>query len=181
MEKSLLAAGFGGQGVMTIGKNVGKAAIKANLNATYFPAYGAEMRGGTANCSVVVSDKKICSPVKQKLDVIIVMNEASYDKFAGRVKKGGMLFVNSSLINKRYEGDDIEVCYIPVNDIAVGIGNALVANIVMLGAYVGKTQSIDEGKMMDVIKDNLKDKPKFIDMNIEAFKAGIAHIKGGEC
>lgn len=179
MEKSLLVAGFGGQGVLLIGKNIGKAAIKANLNATFFPAYGAEMRGGTANCSVVVSDKKICSPVKQNLDAIIVMNDLSYDKFVGRVKKGGELYVNSSLIDKKYAGDDIKVYYIPVNDIAMKLGNPIVANMVMLGAYAGITGAIDEEKMIKVIKENLADKPTLIDINVAAYKAGIEYAK--EC
>jgi 2-oxoglutarate ferredoxin oxidoreductase subunit gamma len=177
MEKSLLIAGFGGQGVMLMGKNIGKAAIKANLNATFFPSYGAEMRGGTANCSVVISDKKICSPVKQLLDAIIVMNDLSYNKFVSRVKKGGTLFVNSSLIKTKYEGDDITVHYIPVNDIAMKLGNPIVANMAMLGAYVAKTGTINAEKMIEVIKETLQKKPKLIDINIAAFKAGLEYSK----
>jgi len=179
MEKSLLIAGFGGQGVMMMGKNICEAAVKKGMNATYFPSYGAEMRGGTANCSVMVSDKKICSPVKQELDAIIVMNDLSYAKFLGRVKKGGTLYVNSSLIQDKYDGDAINVYYAPVNDIALKLGNPIVANIVMLGVYSAHTGTIDNEAMIEVIKMNLASKPKLIDINLAAYQAGIDYVKGG--
>ncbi|MCI2063035.1 MAG: 2-oxoacid:acceptor oxidoreductase family protein [Eubacteriaceae bacterium] len=179
MERSLLVAGFGGQGVMLIGKNIGYTASKKDLNATFFPAYGAEMRGGTANCSVVVSDSKICSPVKQELDEIIVMNDLSYEKFAGRVKKGGALYINSSLIEAKYEGDDITTYYVPVADIARKVGNPLVANMVMLGAYVANHEDIDVESMKETIKENLHGKENLIDVNIKAFEEGINLMKGG--
>lgn len=177
MEKSLLVAGFGGQGVMLIGKTVGYAASKADKFVTFSPAYGSEQRGGTANCTIVISDNEIYSPIKGLVDTLIVMNELSYQKFSPKVKKGGTLIINSSMVTSKCERDDINTYYIPVGDIAAELGNALVANIVMLGSYIGISEDLDKEKVLDIVKDNLKDKPKLIDINISAFNKGIEIAK----
>lgn len=177
MEKSLLVAGFGGQGVMLIGKTVGYAASKADKYVTFSPAYGSEQRGGTANCTIVISDNEIYSPIKGMVDTLIVMNELSYQKFSPKVKKGGTLIINSSMVISKCERDDINTYYIPVNDIATQLGNPLVANIVMLGAYIGISNILNEEVVLDIVKYNLKDKPKLIDINVNAFNKGIESVK----
>ena len=177
MEKSLLVAGFGGQGVMLIGKTIGYAASKADKFVTFSPAYGSEQRGGTANCTVVISDKEIASPIKGMIDDLIIMNELSYEKFSSKVKKGGAMVINSSMVASKCDNKDINVYYIPVNDIAAELGNALVANIVMLGAYIGISNILDKEVVLDIVKYNLKDKPKLIDINVNAFNKGIESVK----
>jgi len=177
MEKSLLVAGFGGQGVMLIGKTIGYAASKADKYVTFSPAYGSEQRGGTANCTVVISDKEIYSPIKGAVDYLIVMNELSYSKFSSKVKKGGMLIINSSMVSSKSERGDINTYYIPVGEIASELGNALVANIVMLGAYLELSGILDNDTVLSIVKDNLKDKPKLIEINISAFNKGVETAK----
>ncbi|NMC57602.1 MAG: pyruvate ferredoxin oxidoreductase [Eubacteriaceae bacterium] len=177
MEKSLLVAGFGGQGVMLIGKTIGYAASKADKFVTFSPAYGSEQRGGTANCTVVISDKEIASPIKGMIDDLIIMNELSYERFSSKVKKGGTMVINSSMVLSKCDNKEINVYYVPVNDIAAELGNPLVANIVMLGAYIGISNILDKEVVLDIVKYNLKDKPKLIDINVNAFNKGIESVK----
>lgn len=177
MEKSLLVAGFGGQGVMLIGKTIGYAASEADKYVTFSPAYGSEQRGGTANCTVVISDKEISSPIKGMVDTLIVMNEPSYEKFSYKIKKGGTMLANSSMVNSRYSCDDIKVYYIPVVELAKQLGNPLVSNIIMLGAYIGVSTIVDKDIVLNVIKKNLESKPALIDINVQAFNKGLEWAK----
>lgn len=135
--EEVIIAGFGGQGIMVAGKLLAQTAMKRGLEVTYMPSYGAEVRRGTANCMVVIADEKIASPVVGNPDSVIVMNKASLSKFASRVKKGGLLVINSSLIEDRPKLDkSITILAIPANDIAVELGNQKAANMVALGAYL---------------------------------------------
>ena len=113
MENSLLIAGFGGQGVILIGQLLGYAATAAGKNATFYPAYGAEQRGGTANCTVVIADEEIGSPVVTELDAVIAMNEPSLARFEGLAKPGGTIIVNSSLIKRAVGRTDVKAAYVP--------------------------------------------------------------------
>lgn len=176
MERSLLCAGFGGQGVMQIGKNVSKSVIHDNMNATFYPSYGAEMRGGTANCYVCLADGEIDSPVKQHPDELIVMNDLSYDKFIDTVKRGGRVYINSSLVDKRYEKGDLEVYYIPCADIAQSMNAPLSANMVMLGYYVANSAWLKANNIEEVIRETFAKKPKVAEINVEAFRKGIAYF-----
>lgn len=152
MKEEVIMAGFGGQGVMSIGKLLSYAGMKESKEVSWMPSYGPEMRGGTANCTVIVSDKKIPSPLSSKPDSIIVMNLPSLDKFAPKVKSGGTIFVNSSLISKEVERDDVEVVKIPANKIANELGNNKAANMAMLGAYIAKKEIVS----LDTVKNSLK-------------------------
>ncbi len=176
MEKSLLVAGFGGQGVMLIGKTLGYAASKENKFVTFSPAYGSEQRGGTANCTVVISDKEIYSPIKGMVDTLIIMNEPSYEKFSSKVKKGGKMLINSSMVVSRYPDSDIDVYYIPVGDIAKQLGNPLVANIIMLGAYMQVSDILNKNIVLNIVKENLKSKPELMDINVQAYNAGLESV-----
>ncbi len=137
--EEIIIAGFGGQGIMLAGKLLAQTAMNAGKEVTYMPSYGAEVRGGTANCMVVISENEIACPVVGQPDTLIVMNKASLNKFGPRLRKGGLLIMNSSLIDNKPELDSsIEVVAIPADDLAVELGNKKAANMVALGAYLQK-------------------------------------------
>ncbi len=178
MYLEVIIAGFGGQGVMLMGETICEAATTMGINATFFPSYGPEMRGGTANCNVIVSDKAIASPVLATSMNIIVMNKPSLDKFENKVKEKGILFVNSSLIDREVTRNDIEVVKVPANEIAEKLGNAVVANMVMLGAFIEKTKVIPIEKVKYVVEKFLSEKKKeLIDINFKALDEGAKLIK----
>lgn len=152
MKEEIILAGFGGQGVMSMGKLITYAGMKEGDEVSWMPSYGPEMRGGTANCTVIVSSDKIPSPLSSHPDTIIVMNLPSLEKFLPMVKKGGLVLLNSSLIDKAVMRDDLEIIKISANDIAGQIGNKQIANMVMLGAYIAKKGIIK----METIKVSLK-------------------------
>ena len=139
MYEEIIMSGFGGQGVMLIGKLLAYTGMAAGKEVTYMPSYGAEVRGGTANCHVVISDEPIASPVVSVCDCLIAMNKASVKRFASRIKPGGLLVYNSSLIEPQAVeeiGGDFKAVAIPADDIALEIGTIRVANMVALGAYL---------------------------------------------
>ena len=138
MMKQFIFAGFGGQGMLLIGKFVAMAAMLDGKHVSWLPSYGPEMRGGTANCSVIVSDKDVASPLVDKADVIVAMNLPSLDKFEEHVKPGGLLVINSSIIERKSTRDDITVVYCDANRIAEAVGNPKGANVAILGAMLEK-------------------------------------------
>ena len=174
MENSLLIAGFGGQGVILIGQLLGYTASEAGRNATYYPAYGAEQRGGTANCTVVIADEEIGSPVVTKLDTVIVMNEPSLVRFEGWVKPGGTIIVNSSLISRQVGRMDIKAIYISANEIASQIGSEKIANMVMLGAYLAVSKVLPVDAILATMQAKLAGKPQFLPLNEAAIGAGFS-------
>jgi len=176
VEKSLLIAGFGGQGVMLLGQMLGYAASDAGKNATYYPSYGAEQRGGTANCTVIISDEEIGSPVATKPDAVIAMNEPSFNKFKGMVKKGGTIFINSSLVESSLDREDITAYYIQANSIADSLGSSKVANIVMLGAYIKVSAVLDVEETKKIIKKVLGNKKELLESNLKAFDTGYGLV-----
>ncbi|SHI85386.1 2-oxoglutarate ferredoxin oxidoreductase subunit gamma [Dethiosulfatibacter aminovorans DSM 17477] len=173
MENKLLIAGFGGQGVMVIGQLLGYAACSAGKQATFLPTYGPEQRGGTANCTVVISDEEIGAPYTDSIDVLIAMNAPSLKKFLPKVKQGGVVLVNESMCDEKIDRDDVEGYYIPAVDIANEIGSQKVANIVMLGAYLNKSGSLTEEQMMDTVKVKLGKRPELLEYNRIAIRKGI--------
>ncbi len=142
MEERIIAAGFGGQGVMALGQMLTYAGMVEDKRVSWVPSYGPEMRGGTANCNVIISDSLIGSPVVIEATTALVLNKPSLDKFEDSVVVGGRLFINSSLIEDKSTREDIEVYYVPANDIANELGNNRVANMVMLGAYLEVTKMV---------------------------------------
>lgn len=178
MENSLLVAGFGGQGVVLIGQLLGYAASSAGMNATYYPSYGAEQRGGTANCTVVLSDEEIGSPVVSKLDVVIAMNEPSLVRFEGWVKPGGTIIVNSSLVKRTVGRSDIKSVYVPANDIAEKLGSDKIANMVLLGSYLAVSKAIPPEAVLNTMKQKLSGKPALVPLNEAAIKSGLNLTEG---
>jgi len=175
MERSLLVGGFGGQGVMVIGQLMCYTAGETtDLQVTFFPSYGSEQRGGTANCYVVISDEPIGAPVLTQMDDIIVLNDPSLVKFQSMVKAGGNLFINSSIVTVKPTREDITVINVPCNDIADEIGNPKVANLVMAGAYIGFTELLPPEKVLATAFKKLGAKrPELNPLNEAAFKRGM--------
>lgn len=142
MEERIIAAGFGGQGVMALGQLLTYSGMIEDKNVSWLPSYGPEMRGGTANCNVIISTVPVGSPVVVDATTALVLNKPSLDKFEDAVVANGRLFINSSLIEQKSHREDIDVYYIPANDIAGELGSARVANMVMLGAYLEVTKTV---------------------------------------
>lgn len=174
-QEELVFAGFGGQGTLTAGKILAYAGMDANMNVSWLPSYGPEMRGGTANCSVILSDEPIGSPIVLEPSCAVVMNRPSMDKFEGTIKKGGLLVIDSDLVNRAPERKDIEVISVPAESIAEEIGNKKIANMVLLGAVVKKTGIVSMEMLLDSLKAHSK--PKFFDANKAALEKGAAYAK----
>ncbi len=178
MTHQIIMAGFGGQGVMSMGKILVEAGLKEGRNVSWLPSYGPEMRGGTANCSVIVSDEPVGAPTVTEATAVIAMNKPSLDKFEKDVIPGGLLFVNSSLIDIKAKRDDIDVYYIPANDIADELGTNKIANMVMLGAYLKASGAATEDTVMEYIAEVFGGKKaEMIPLNKEALIRGAAYIK----
>ncbi|MFC1904177.1 2-oxoacid:acceptor oxidoreductase family protein [Chloroflexota bacterium] len=167
-----IIAGFGGQGILSMGLNLAQAAMLEGKYVTYLPSYGAEVRGGTANCTVAISDEEIASPVASSPDFVIAMNLPSLVRFQNHVQSGGLLLINSSLIETEIIRSDIEIVSVPANSIAENLGNPKSANMVMLGAFVKKSKLVSADSVIKGLKDALKNKRGFIAINKEALTAG---------
>jgi len=170
-------AGFGGQGVLFVGKVMAQAGMIGKQQVTWIPAYGPEMRGGTANCSVIISNKRIGSPTVAKPDIALVMNTASYHKFSHSVVPGGTLYVNSSIVPELPGREDIRIVRVPVNDIAHEIGEAKVANIVMLGVIQTITPTVSDDILEKALMELAGKKPELAELNIRALNAGKEYAK----
>ena len=177
-EKVILA-GFGGQGVMSMGQLLTYAGMIENKNVSWLPSYGPEMRGGTANCAVIVSDTPVGSPIiTNDATAAIVMNLPSLVKFESNIIANGNLLVNSSLITQKTERTDVKAYYIPANEIAGEIGNSKVANIVMLGAYLELTKVVTVDSVIEALKKVFgPDKQHLVPLNKEALERGAAAVK----
>ena len=177
MLKQIIISGFGGQGGLAIGKNLAEAGMEAGLNVTWAPSYGPEMRGGTANCSVVLSDRPIGSPVFAHPTDLIALNAPSLAKFEADVQSGGAVFVNSDVVSDTVGREDLAALYIPCNSIAEELGNLKVGNMVMLGAYVARTKILAPEAVEAMIQSMFTGpKAKLVPLNIEAFRRGAACV-----
>ncbi|MBM4446260.1 MAG: 2-oxoacid:ferredoxin oxidoreductase subunit gamma [Chloroflexi bacterium] len=165
-------AGFGGQGVMSMGLNLAQAAMLEGKNVTYLPSYGAEVRGGTANCTVVISDDEIASPVASSPEFIIAMNQPSAVRFQNQIQSGGLFFINSSLVESAISRGDINIVRVPANSIAEELGNPKAANMVMLGAFTKRSSLVSLSSVIETLKDILGMKQKLLAINEKALRAG---------
>lgn len=179
MQQDVIMAGFGGQGILLIGKMLAYAGMQEGKEVSWLPSYGPEMRGGTCNCTVVISDAPVGSPVIQSPRAVVAMNLPSLEKFEPDVRPGGHLVINTSLINRGAGRDDVEVVEIPANAIAQELGNPRGANMVALGAYVGATTAVSIEQVEAVVRTTFAAKPSVIDVNLEAlhkgYEAGLEH------
>ena len=169
-------AGFGGQGVLSMGLNLAQAAMAEGKNVTYLPSYGVEVRGGTANCTVAISDEEIASPVSSSPDFVVAMNQPSVVRFQNKVQSGGVLIFNSSLVEVEVSRGDIEVIAVPASEIAEDLGNSKAANMVILGALTRKGNLVSLSTLIEELKSTLKNKPKLIAVNEKAITAGYELI-----
>ncbi|MCK5246463.1 2-oxoacid:acceptor oxidoreductase family protein [Candidatus Bipolaricaulota bacterium] len=175
MERSIIIAGFGGQGVILAGKILAQAAMDHGLDVTWLPSYGPEMRGGTANCTVVLSDEPVGSPIVDEATALIAMNLPSLEKFEDSLASGGTIVVNRSLIDSQVNRTDVTASYVNMNDIARDeVGNPRAINMVALGAYVKASGALPLQVVKDAMAHSMREsgKDKFIDMNEKALEAG---------
>ena len=173
MLDEIIIAGFGGQGILLIGRLIAQAGMLEGKQVSWMPSYGPEMRGGTANCTVIVSSEEVASPVVSNPSSLIAMNQPSLDKFESLVEKDGIIIVNKSLISRNVKRDDVEVVEVPANDIANELGNLRVANMVILGSYIAKSKSVEMENVFRALEEALyRQSEKMIKLNKEALERG---------
>ncbi len=172
MQVEAVFAGFGGQGVMLAGKLLAEVGMSLGKEVVWLPSYGPEMRGGTANCTVIVADAPIASPIVSNPRDTIVMNRPSLERFCPAQKGGGFAVVNTSLIPVRPERDDLTLVEVPANQIAIDAGAAKAANMVMLGAYVGATGLVPFDAVVEMAKHEFRKKAKLIPVNVKCLEEG---------
>ena len=177
-EASIIISGYGGQGVLFIGMAISNCAMEEDKYATWLPAYGAEMRGGTANCTVIIANEEVASPYEQNPDYVIALNSQSVEKFEMKIKSGGTLIVNSSLYKGKERRTDINYVYIPANEIAAKIGEIKCANVIMLSAFIEKTKIVKLESLKKVIRNVISaSKAKLLEINELAIQKGAEYIK----
>lgn len=175
MQQEVIIAGFGGQGVLFAGQLLAYAGMDVGKDVTWIPSYGPEMRGGTANCTVVISDEEIGSPFVKNPTAVLAMNLPSLDKYEDLVKTGGVLVVNASMVNRTVNRDDITVINIPANDIAESIGSKRAVNMIMLGALLGNSDILSLEALETALEDHLPERhKKLLPANLEALRQGAA-------
>ncbi|HHV74663.1 MULTISPECIES: 2-oxoacid:acceptor oxidoreductase family protein [unclassified Thermoanaerobacterium] len=176
MNEKIIFAGFGGQGIMSMGLIMSYAGMMDGKNVSWLPSYGPEMRGGTANCHVTISDEPVGSPIINEATVVVAMNRPSLEKYEQDIVKGGLLLINSSLITIEHKRRDIEVYRIPTNDIANQLGNLKVANSIMIGALIGLKNMISEAAIKTAFGKVFEGKENLIPLNIKAYERGKEFI-----
>ena len=178
MMQEIIIAGFGGQGVMALGKILAEAALEEGKNVSWLPSYGPEMRGGTANCNVIISDEEIGAPIVTEANTAIIFNRPSLEKFESNILPGGILLVNSSLIKIKATRTDIKVFYVPATEIAAELGNIKVANMVLLGAFLSLEDIIKKDTIIQTLTDIFtKERAYLVELNEKAINKGIEYIQ----
>jgi 2-oxoglutarate ferredoxin oxidoreductase subunit gamma len=172
MQSEIQFAGFGGQGIMVMGQILAQAAMDGGFEVVWIPSYGPEMRGGTAYCTVVISDRLIGSPIIRNPKHLIAMNRPSLEKFAPTLKPGGVIFINSSIISIGAGRNDVDVVSVPIIEIAKELGNIRAANIIALAAFVARSNVLDFALLQKAVKDKFAKKEKLIPLNMKALEAG---------
>ena len=172
MQSEVMFAGFGGQGILLSAKILAHAAMEDGLEVAWVPSYGPEMRGGTAYCTVVVSDRLIGSPIIRNPMHLVAMNRPSLEKFAPMVKPKGVILVNSTLISIEAGRDDVDELRVPVNDIAIRLGNVRSANIVALSAFAARAGIVNMKTLRNCVKEEFASKKKLIPLNMAAVDEG---------
>ncbi len=178
MLEEIIIAGFGGQGVLSMGQTLSYAAMLENKEISWMPSYGPEMRGGTANCITIISDKQISSPIITKFDAAVILNQPSMEKFESKVKPGGLLLYDSTAIINPPTRTDIDIAGIPAADKANELNNSKVLNMVMLGAYLEKRKTVKLESIIDALRKVLPERyHKLLPLNRQALEAGAELVK----
>jgi len=172
----IIIAGFGGQGVLVLGQVITYAGMLEDKSVSWLPSYGPQQRGGTCNCSVVITEGEVGSPLVTRPSVAIVMNAPSFDRFEPTVKPGGLLLYNSSLVPKTSSRTDIRTIAVPANEIADELGNTRVANMVMLGAFIEATGLVQEENIEKALRAVISERHHgLIPLNMQALERGRAY------
>lgn len=173
-EEKIFIAGSGGQGILSFGKILAQAAVESNKYVSYYPSYGAEIRGGTANCTLIISDREIASPVTTYVDTVIFLNNLSFLKFFKKLKQEGLLLINSSLCNTVNENlDQYYLVKVKATHLAEKLGDVRCANVIMLGAYVSKKKILSVKNVMEALNKTFKENSELCKLNIKAFESGL--------
>lgn len=171
-------SGFGGQGVLSTGQALARAAMLEDKFVTYLPSYGAEVRGGTANCTVTISDEEIASPIASEPEFVVALNQPSFFRFQSLLPSGGMMLYNASVVDATAGRGDIETLGIPITKLATHLGNVKVANMIMLGAFIRISNLIGFERMLKHLPDILgTGKAQMLKLNREALETGYAYAK----
>jgi 2-oxoglutarate ferredoxin oxidoreductase subunit gamma len=180
MLEEIIIAGFGGQGVMSMGQLIAYAGMIEGKGVSWLPSYGPEQRGGTANCAVVVSNKPVGSPLVTSPSTAIILNNPSFDKFEPLVRHGGLLLINSSLVIRTSKRKDIKIIELPATDLANSLGSSRVANMILLGAFLEHTKMVSINSVFESLKKVLSsDKHHLIDVNMKALNKGASFVELG--
>jgi len=175
--EEILCAGFGGQGIMFMGKLLAEAALYDGKNVTWMPSYGAEVRGGTAHSMIKISDDYIANPVVMRPSICVAMNYPSLVKYENQVSEGGLLIANKSLIEKGPKRKDIDMLTLPLTDIASRLGNVKAANMVALGVLVKRRRAVSRSSLLEALKETMKNKEDLLALNKKAFEAGYGMVR----
>lgn len=179
MQTEVIIAGFGGQGVLFAGQILAFAGMDSGKEVTWMPSYGPEMRGGTANCTVIIADEEIGSPLVRHPKAAIIMNLPSLDKYEPMVASGGFLIANASLVNREVTRADINSLFVPANEIAESIGNRRLANIVLLGALLVKMPVLPLEAIKEALNNHLPERHRrLLPTNLQALQQGAAFARG---
>ena len=171
-------SGFGGQGVLMMGVSLANSGMNKGYHVTYLPAYGAEMRGGTANCTVAIADEEIASPVASEPNYLVAMNAPSLFTFQNKVTSGGTIFLNSSIINDLPNRQDVKAICVPCADIARDLGNSRVANVIMMGAFIKTSGIVSPDIYLNSLESIMGSRKKSLaEINRKAFAAGFDYVK----
>lgn len=179
METSIIISGYGGQGVLFAGSLLCHASVIEGKNTTWIPSYGAEMRGGAANCSVNISDEEISSPVIDKTDVLFALNLPSVQKFEDRVKSGGLILLNTSLVPNHVERRDVEYLNMELNEMAEELDGPAFANVIAVGAFVAQTKILSLESLEQALKETIPEKRRhLLPHNIASLERGYNYVNG---
>jgi 2-oxoglutarate ferredoxin oxidoreductase subunit gamma len=179
MHEEVIVSGFGGQGALFAGQLLTYTGMDEGWHVTWFPSYGPEMRGGTAHCIVILSDDDIGSPIIRQPTMCIVMNPPSMDKYEPLIRCGGLLVANSTLVRARSDRDDIETVYVPANELAAELGNVKMANVVLLGAMLGKREILPIESIKRTLEQHIPERRKhIIEPNKRALDRGVQFVRG---
>lgn len=180
MTNEIVFAGFGGQGILLIGRLLTYAGMLAGKEVSWLPAYGPEMRGGTASCSVIISEEAVGSPIVARPSALVAMNKPSLDRFAPAVQAGGTIIINQSLIETTVDRADVKAYAVPLNDLAQECGNARFANMIALGALIGATGMVSLDSIQSAFAKNFAKKPEMIELNMQAVLRGVKFAQQGK-
>lgn len=173
METSIIIAGFGGQGVLFAGQLLAYAGMDSGRHVTWIPSYGPEMRGGTANCTVIISDNLIGAPLVSRPDIAVALNLPSFEKYEPLVKADGLLVVNSAIVDAKTERDDVEAVYVPANDIAEEMGSTKMLNMAALGAMLARRPVLEPEEVQEALRGHLPEgKAHLLEANFQVLQRG---------